>query len=792
MDPLDCSLDELAQRDNQARRRHRKRRAPEDSHDFYAPRNDSRKRGRYQRRHQNYGQHRYQNQNHGHRQYETRSHNHNHNHEHYRSHHHNHRTNDDRAYFRSKRDARAIAPNQASDRADKRVQLPVAPDANYYRVSHQSKTSSTAAATAKYGYVTLIMRGDAYIPGALILAHSLRLRGTQHALICMVTDDVSDRAQQALKLLYDYVVRVPYLSYECKRMKTDKQQEKYKDWSTASFTKWNILQLNALLSVEFDRLLFLDADKIVLQNIDHLLTDRSLQCPAGTFSSPWTSNNNNNKSGRNRNGLIDYYPSHLKHGDEIPAKCIYDALYQNGFVAVGTGMLFEPSIDEYRKFVAMLDIRWISDEYLDNNIDCEKVKLRRLNQKFMVAQNCNSNSDNTVAAVTESTKAVETTAVPVSPSSSAEEEPAAAAVSVDFPEVAEPAQEEMDDKTALAIKTITESTKAVETTAVPVSPEEEAAAAAAVSVDFPEVAEPAQEEMDDKTAAGNKEENEEVEEKKKKKKDDDDDDDANDNDPWRKLMMQERDNERSIGFQNCYSMLDEQSIVFFYYYHRQPWHYIDTKYNFIPWHFKWLENKNDGTLDIPALLHFFGMKPWCQSPTQWRDLQVWWALVYHLITHASAETYEWNEAQSTLMSSFFDQTFLKELPLELYDESAVDNQLSPPSKSPASLVDDKIEEQKRKSRVTCFWCYEMAKRNGVNPQTLIDENKFDEIEWIFHFPVDPKTGQLCCPKLLPLNDAQPTGVDSENENDEIIEVQQNQQQSTTSDEPIETPPETDF
>jgi hypothetical protein len=45
----------------------------------------------------------------------------------------------------------------------------------------------------RFCYVLLVMKGDNYIPGALVTAYSLRLTGTKHDLVCMITDDVSGR-----------------------------------------------------------------------------------------------------------------------------------------------------------------------------------------------------------------------------------------------------------------------------------------------------------------------------------------------------------------------------------------------------------------------------------------------------------------------------------------------------------------------------------------------------------------------------------------------------------------------
>ena len=40
-------------------------------------------------------------------------------------------------------------------------------------------------------YVTFLMRGDGYLPGALTLAYALRCQETPYPLVCLVTGDVS-------------------------------------------------------------------------------------------------------------------------------------------------------------------------------------------------------------------------------------------------------------------------------------------------------------------------------------------------------------------------------------------------------------------------------------------------------------------------------------------------------------------------------------------------------------------------------------------------------------------------
>jgi len=298
----------------------------------------------------------------------------------------------------------------------------------------------------------------------------------------------------------------------------------------------------------------------------------------------------------------------------------------------------------------MLDLKWICDEYMENNIDQEKIKLRRLNNKFKVITDDDKDKNDK-----------------------------------------EQKNEENENPTS----------------------------------DFPEETEVEETKQTEQTTEGQSEE----------KKEDD---------PYKQLGIMEKDSKRVIGFRNCYSMLDEQSIVFFYYYHKKPWYYLDVKYNFIPWHFKWLENA-DGTLQNPSILHFFGMKPWELSPIEWRDLQSWWALVFNLLIWSNEEKYGWNQEQTDLVATFFNMDKLNELPLKEYEKPKTHSQDIRDNDDSNNGQDS---QKKLKSRVACFWCYELAKRRGMDPEELIDTNDVDKIKDVFHFPIHPTTGKLCCPQLL--------------------------------------------
>lgn len=124
------------------------------------------------------------------------------------------------------------------------------------------------------------MKGDSYIAGAAATAYSIKNSGSTYDVVCMVTPDVTEEGRERLRIVCTNVVEVPYLQFEVKKLKTTKQQNLYDKWVDVSFTKWNALSLT-----EYVKVLFIDADKIVLQNIDHLFSHST---PAGTFASPWS------------------------------------------------------------------------------------------------------------------------------------------------------------------------------------------------------------------------------------------------------------------------------------------------------------------------------------------------------------------------------------------------------------------------------------------------------------------------------------------------------------------------
>jgi hypothetical protein len=218
------------------------------------------------------------------------------------------------------------------------------------------------------------MKGDSYSVGAMTAAYSLRLAGAEHDLVCRVTPDVSADCRRIMRHVFTHVVEVPYLSYPVKPLRTQKQRAMYDQWVEMSFTKWNMLSLT-----QYEKTLFIDADKIVLANLDHLFTE--LAAPAGTFSSPWSqpfverkdaaaarraragvvasSQPRNSRyasaNGGGGRGMPNPYSRCSVHGARVTSGAVWSALTSlQSFVVIGTMVLLSPNDEDLAQYKLML------------------------------------------------------------------------------------------------------------------------------------------------------------------------------------------------------------------------------------------------------------------------------------------------------------------------------------------------------------------------------------------------------------------------------------------------------
>ena len=117
---------------------------------------------------------------------------------------------------------------------------------------------SEEAETSRDAYVTLLY-GGGFLLGARVLGQSLRETGTTRDLIALCTEEVSEHTQQVLRddgWIIRHITNI-HSPYEGKSSRGD--------YFSGIFSKlyiWNM--------TEYERIIYLDSDALVLSNIDHM------------------------------------------------------------------------------------------------------------------------------------------------------------------------------------------------------------------------------------------------------------------------------------------------------------------------------------------------------------------------------------------------------------------------------------------------------------------------------------------------------------------------------------------
>jgi len=109
-------------------------------------------------------------------------------------------------------------------------------------------------------FVTLATN-DPYALGALVLCHSLKEAGSAHSIVCLITDGVSQEMISRLETTFDLVVSVAQIDSNDREMLELLRRPEL----GVTLTKLHVWRLT-----QFNKVVFLDADTLVLQNIDDL------------------------------------------------------------------------------------------------------------------------------------------------------------------------------------------------------------------------------------------------------------------------------------------------------------------------------------------------------------------------------------------------------------------------------------------------------------------------------------------------------------------------------------------
>jgi len=110
----------------------------------------------------------------------------------------------------------------------------------------------------RYAYVTVLYGNNIYLTGAIVLGYSLMKTNTKFDRVILVTKDVSESYRSMLSEVYTDCIEIDYIEANPKIFL---ETTRFRD----VFTKLECLNL-----IMYDKIILLDLDMIVTQNIDHL------------------------------------------------------------------------------------------------------------------------------------------------------------------------------------------------------------------------------------------------------------------------------------------------------------------------------------------------------------------------------------------------------------------------------------------------------------------------------------------------------------------------------------------
>lgn len=113
-----------------------------------------------------------------------------------------------------------------------------------------------------------VLSTDNYIDGVLILYENLKHINSSHSLLCLVNETISERN---IKLLINYGIEI-------------KKINKVNHLTTNFYWKNTFDKLNIFSLVEYEKIVYLDVDVLILENIDSLF---DYPTPSMCYDRPW-------------------------------------------------------------------------------------------------------------------------------------------------------------------------------------------------------------------------------------------------------------------------------------------------------------------------------------------------------------------------------------------------------------------------------------------------------------------------------------------------------------------------
>jgi hypothetical protein len=147
-----------------------------------------------------------------------------------------------------------------------------------FKINSNSNSNSNDK-KLKYAITTLLFGNDSYLPGIVLLGSSIRkvMKKSYEnyiTLCCMVTNDISKEARSIISKIYDRIIDVDYLQISPNFIKHNNPNTR--NIYSKTFTKLRIFEMT-----EYDKILYLDADMLVLKK--DIFSLFNLNTPASIF-----------------------------------------------------------------------------------------------------------------------------------------------------------------------------------------------------------------------------------------------------------------------------------------------------------------------------------------------------------------------------------------------------------------------------------------------------------------------------------------------------------------------------
>ncbi|XP_058089732.1 putative UDP-glucuronate:xylan alpha-glucuronosyltransferase 3 [Magnolia sinica] len=123
-------------------------------------------------------------------------------------------------------------------------------------IPHKAKDRSYVGSVHREAYATILHSADMYVCGAIAAGQSIRLVGSKRDLVILVDETISEYHRGGLEAA-GWKIRT------IQRIRNPKaERDAYNEWNYSKFRLWQL--------TDYDKIIFIDADLLILRNIDFL------------------------------------------------------------------------------------------------------------------------------------------------------------------------------------------------------------------------------------------------------------------------------------------------------------------------------------------------------------------------------------------------------------------------------------------------------------------------------------------------------------------------------------------